>query len=535
MDSSDRKSALETVVHACALPVIALDAGGNVRVWNTAAERLFGWKEGEVISKPLPTLPDSSESAVETEMHDSFGHEIESRWRTSYGTVLDVGITSTPWEDEAGMRKGAILFIADLRPRRHAKEEQLALEAREREAHERAEVESRFRKLLEAAPDAIIEVDRGGRIVLLNAVTEKLFGYSRDELLGESVEALIPEDLRRRHREHRAYYWAHPVTRPMGQGLTLFAKRRDGTRFPVEISLSPLESEDGLRVTAVIRDVSERQRAQEEMRAMNERFTQTLSEKNQQLELRNQEVERANRLKSDFLASMSHELRTPLHTIIGFTQLLAEGRHGALNEKQQRFLDHVRQDSKHLLELINDILDLSKVESGEIELSPEAFDFATALEEVLSSSQTVAAAKEILIENRSRLRALLHADRVRFKEVLYNLLSNAIKFTPRAGSIWVDAVVDGDFLRVSVTDTGVGIPASEHEAVFSKFYQLGATTDGIRDGIREGTGLGLAIARRLVELHGGKIRLESEPGKGSRFSFTMPLDYSQSLHFAGPA
>lgn len=267
------------------------------------------------------------------------------------------------------------------------------------------------------------------------------------------------------------------------------------------------------------------------MRAMNEQFTQALSEKNHQLELRNQEVERATRQKSDFLASMSHELRTPLHTIIGFAQLLAEGAHGDLNEKQHRYVNHVRQDSKHLLDLINDILDLSKVEAGELELTPEAFDFATALDEVLSSLQTVAGAKEIRLENRSSLNAFLRAERVRFKEVLYNLLSNALKFTFPAGSIWVDAAIEDGFLRISVTDTGVGIPASEHEAIFNKFCQVGATTKGIQ----EGTGLGLAITKRLVELHGGKIWVESLPRKGSRFSFTMPLDNSGRAGIEGPA
>lgn len=510
---------MEIIANTCPVPVIALDRGGNVRIWNATAERLLGWKESEVIAKPLPTVPAEGGLPVDIEVHKSFGDEIESRWRTRHGTLLEIGVRVAPWEGEDGAQKGIILFLADLAPRRQAEEEQLALITREREAHELAKAESRFRRLLEAAPDAIIEVDREGRIVLHNAVTEKLFGYSRDELFEKGVETLIPGYLRSRHREHRASYLVHPVTRPMGEGLTLVGQRKDGSQFPVEISLSPLESEDGLRVTAVIRDVSERQRAQEEKRAMNEQFTRALSEKNQQLELRNQEVERANRLKSEFLASMSHELRTPLHTIIGFSQLLAEGTHGALNEKQQRFLDHVRQDSKHLLELINDILDLSKVEAGELELFPESFDFTAALEEVLSSLQTVAGAKEIHIENRAVAKSCIYAERVRFTEVLYNLLSNAIKFTPASGSVWVDAAIEDGFLHISVTDTGVGIPPNEHEAIFSKFYQIGSTTKGVR----EGTGLGLAITKRLVELHGGKIWVESQPGEGSRFSFTIPL------------
>ncbi len=519
MNSSDRIRALEIIAFTCPVSVIAVDYVGNVRIWNSAAERLLGWRETEVIAKSLPAIIPGCKFQLGTNVHQEAEVGTASQWQTRHGTLLDVEVSVVRWEREDEDRDGAILFVADLTARRRAEKEQLALELREREAREIARAESRFRKLLEAAPDAIIEVDCDGRIVLQNAITEKLFGYSREELLGLSVETLIPESLHSRHKEHRESFVAHPVTRPMGHGLTLLGKRKDGSLFPVEISLSPLESDDGLRVTAVIRDVSERQHAQEQIRAMNEQFTAALSEKNQQLELRNQEVERGTRLKSEFLASMSHELRTPLHTIIGFSQLLAEQNHGALNEKQHGFLNHVLQDSKHLLALINDILDLSKVEAGELELSPVVFDFTTALNEVLSSLQTVASTKELRIENRSTVTLLLNAERVRFKEILYNLLSNAAKFTPSSGKIWIDAEIEGSFLCISVTDTGVGIPASEHETIFSKFVQVGATSKGVR----EGTGLGLSITKRLVELHGGRIWVESEIGKGSRFCFTLPL------------
>lgn len=530
MDRPDIASALAIVAQACPVSVIALDLNGNVRIWNAAAQKLLGWHANEVVGKPLPALAPGGQSSTDFRMHSFLEDEIDSRWLTNHGKLLDVGLRVAPWTAADGAREGTILFVADLTARRHAEQEQLALQRREREAHELAKAESRFRKLLEAAPDAIIEVNREGSIVLQNAITEKLFGYSPDELFGLNIEILVPESFHGAHKEHRKLYWANPVTRPMGQGLTLFGKRKDGSQFPVEISLSPVESDDGLHVTAVIRDVSERQRVQDELRAMNEQFTQMLSEKNQQLELRNREVERSTRLKSEFLASMSHELRTPLHTIIGFGQLLAEQKHGSLNEKQHGFLKHVLNDSEHLLELINDILDLSKVEAGQLKLSPEGFDSAIALEEVVSSLQTVFAAKNIQIENFSTCKRFLWGERVRFKEILYNLLSNATKFTPSGGRIWVESSIDGDFLRTSVCDTGVGIPTSEHDAIFSKFYQVGATTKGVR----EGAGLGLAITKRLVELHGGRIWVESQPGSGSRFSFTIPLDRPVTAEIDSP-
>ena len=202
----------------------------------------------------------------------------------------------------------------------------------------------RFRDLLEAAPDAIIETERDGTILLLNAATERIFGYKREELLGQYIEVLVPESLRHRHHEHRDHYAEHPVTRPMGIGLELFAQRKDGSQLRVEISLSPIRSSEGSRVIAIVRDITSRKQSEARINAMHQEFTAELSAKNQQLEIRNREIERANRLKSEFLASMSHELRTPLHTIIGFADLLAEELKGALNPDQKRFVEHIQQD-----------------------------------------------------------------------------------------------------------------------------------------------------------------------------------------------
>jgi PAS domain S-box-containing protein len=366
--------------------------------------------------------------------------------------------------------------------------------------------ERRFRELLEAAPDAILEVDGDGRIILMNVTAEKMFGYTREELLGCELERLVPESARSIHHRHRRNYKAHPSTRPMGQGLTLHAQRKDGSLVPVEISLSPLAVDDHFHVTAIIRDVTERRAAEEKIRAIHE-----------ELQQRNQEVERANRLKSEFLASMSHELRTPLHTIIGFTELLSEEAEGPLNEKQKRFLSHVHKDSLHLLELINDILDLSKIEAGRMEIKPTNFNARDAAEEVVESIRPRAQAKSQKLKNQV-CDCEIAADRVRFKEILYNLLINAVKFTPDAGEIAIDSHPDEEFVSFTISDTGVGIARDEQASIFDKFYQAASTTKGIR----EGTGLGLAITKRLVELHGGTIAVESELGRGSRFTFRVP-------------
>lgn len=379
--------------------------------------------------------------------------------------------------------------------------------------------EKRFRELLEAAPDAIMQVDADGRIILLNRVTETLFGYTREELLGKPVEVLIPTHLHAAHIGHRAQYRGHPTTRSMGSGLSLEAIRKDGSQFPVEISLSPSESEDGFRITAIIRDISERKQAEDRLRAVQARYTHTLAAANQQLELRNREIEQANGLKSEFLASMSHELRTPLHTIIGFSELLGEEVQGPLNEKQKRFVSHIHKDSLHLLALINDILDLSKIEAGRLELRVEPFDFAGVVTESIASVRNLAEAKSLVLESALEVPTAVEADRLRVRQILVNLLSNAVKFTPEGGRVHVNATVQYDTVVVSVTDTGIGIPKQEHESIFDKFRQVGMTTKGVR----EGTGLGLPITKRLVEEHRGTIRVESEPDRGSCFTFTIPL------------
>jgi len=405
--------------------------------------------------------------------------------------------------------------IVDITERKRAEKERVQLLAREQASRAEAGIEKRYRKLLEAAPDAILEVDRTGCIVLVNVQAEKLFGCARSEILGKPVELLIPERLQGQHPDHRRGYFDHPVMRPMGTGLDLYAKRADGTEFAVDVTLSPYEAEGGDRVICVVRDVTERKRAEEQIRTLNQR----LVEANKGLELQNREVEKATRLKDEFLASMSHELRTPLNAIIGFSDLLSEQGVVQFSSKQKRFVGHIQQGARHLLELINDILDLSKIEAGHLELKYEDFNVSAAAAEILATVRPMATAKNIQMANTVPDGLFLYADRLRFKQVLYNLLSNAIKFTAAGGCVSLETCSASGAACFCVADTGIGIPREEHESIFSTFHQVGTTTKGVR----EGTGLGLAITKRLVEQHGGRIWVDSEPGKGSRFCFSMPL------------
>ncbi|MBI4442251.1 MAG: response regulator, partial [Acidobacteria bacterium] len=378
---------------------------------------------------------------------------------------------------------------------------------------------AKFQGLLESASDGIVIVNQAGQILLVNTQVEELFGYSRMELLGRPVETLIPERYRQAHKQYHAQYFSNPqplsgVSRTMA-GHDFYAQRKDGVEFPVSISLSPLQTAEGPWAMAIIRDVTEVRRYQAE-----------IEQKNQELELRNREVERATHLKSQFLASMSHELRTPLNAILGFSDLLAEQTAGSLNEKQRRYVQHIHNGGQHLLQLINDILDLSKIEAGRFELRLETFLVADTLPEVLSIIRPLAMEKKIEVESTLEPALWVCADRVRFKQILYNLLSNAVKFTPEGGRVSIQGGLEGPVLsgaageciHMAVHDTGIGIAPEEQEAIFDEFRQVGTTTKGVR----EGTGLGLAITRRLVEQHGGTIRVESEPGRGSRFHFTLP-------------
>jgi signal transduction histidine kinase len=235
---------------------------------------------------------------------------------------------------------------------------------------------------------------------------------------------------------------------------------------------------------------------------------------------KSRQLESANKHKSEFLANMSHELRTPLNSIIGFSEALAERYFGELNEKQAEYVDDINTSGKHLLSLINDILDLAKVEAGRMELDVSEFDLPAALQNALTLMRERAQTHGISLTLAADASlGQLQGDERKFKQIMLNLLSNAVKFTPDGGHVAVHARANADSIEIAVSDTGIGIAPQDHEAVFEEFRQVG------RDYAdkQEGTGLGLALARRCIELHGGRIWLESTPGKGSTFTFTLPV------------
>jgi PAS domain S-box-containing protein len=474
------------VIEAAPDAFVVVDASGSIVVVNSQAESMFGYSRGDMIGRPVEWLLPPRYSEAHVRNRRQFAADPHTR-------PMGVGL------DLFGRREDGSEFPVEISLSPLIVADETLVVAAVRDVTEQRRSEQLFRGLLESAPDAIVIVEPEGTVTLINRQAELLFGYDRGEIVGQPVEMLVPGRFAEAHLGHRTAYASDPSPRSMGVGLSLYAVRKDGSEVPVEISLSPLQTETGLLISAAVRDVSERRRVERESA------------------LAKEEAERANNAKSDFLSRMSHELRTPLNAILGFGQLLEMER---LTNRQGESLHQIMKAGRHLLELIDEVLDISRIESGRLSMSPEAVAIDQALSEAVQLVVPIARQRNIVFEERQTCAGqFILADRQRLRQVLLNLLSNAVKYNRIGGSVVVDCEqTTTETIRVSVHDTGPGIPDELIERIFMPFDRLGADESEI-----QGTGLGLPLSKGLVETMGGTIDVRSVVGEGSTFSFELPI------------
>lgn len=362
-----------------------------------------------------------------------------------------------------------------------------------------ADGDDRYRALVESAPDAVVIADADGRVVLVNAQTETLFGYGRHELLGMPVEMLLPERFRAAHGGLRRGYAARPVTRPMGAGLDLYARRRDGGEFPVSVSLSPIRVGEGTYVYAAIRDISEQRAAERRIQELNA----SLARQNGELKAINQELEA-------FSYSVSHDLRAPLRAIDGFSQILLKENAVQLDDKGRDRLGRVRRAAQHMGELIDDLLKLSRVTRAELQVRP--VDMSALAAEVMDALRRQTPERAVAVDIAPDLAA--EGDAKLLRIALDNLLGNAWKFTGRRADARIEFGRE-DGAVFFVRDNGAGFDMAYADKLFGAFQRLHDA------GEFPGTGIGLATAQRVIHKHGGRIWAESAPDAGATFRFTL--------------
>ena len=469
--------------------MVIVGQDGAIVMVNAQMEKLFGYSREEVVGQRVEMLvparfkhvhPFHRGQYIKTPRARPMGADLELYAIRKDGTEFPVEISLSPMESEEDR-----LIIAAIR-----------------DITDRKRAEEKFRGLLESAPDAMVVVDQHGLIQLVNSRTENLFGYDRAELVGQPVEIMVPKRFRKKHARHRdGYYGEHPA-RPMGMGLDLYGLRKNGTEFPVEISLSPLETEDGLLVSAAIRDVTQRKRMEEDVQKLNEDLRQRAA----QLEAANKELEA-------FSYSVSHDLRAPLRSIDGFSHVVLEDYGEQLPADARGYLERVRAAAQRMAVLIDDLLNLSRVTRTAVQ--PKFINLSKMVEEIAYSLQENHSQRQVTFSVTPDL--MVEADPHLLNIVLENLLSNAWKFTSKRENAVIEfgQKAHSGERTFYVRDNGVGFDMAYVDKLFGVFQRLHSVSEF------PGTGVGLATVQRIISIHGGKIWAESVEGKGTTFYFTL--------------
>ena len=487
-ESRENESKFEALLEAAPDAILIVDVQGKIDFVNSQTERVFGYARSELLGKPVDMLNPERVREEQAKFRERIFSDLKR-----VEANADAGL----W----GLRKDGSEFPIEfsLSPL-ETRDGQVFLIAL-RDVTERKKAETRFRALLESAPDAMVIVNAQGLIELANFQTERLFGYTRTELVGHPVDVLVPQPLRATHGMYREGYFEAPKRREMGVGLDLMALRKDGTQFPVEISLSPLEDSDGISVTAAIRDITER-------RAV----ALQLAEKVKELRHSNESLEQ-------FAHIASHDLQEPLRMVASYTQLLSRRYKGRLDAEADEFIAYAVDGTQRMKHLIEDLLLYSRAGKGAPAMAE--FHAEDALREALNNLHT--AIEESGAEITSDTMPVLVAIRSQVVQILQNLIGNAIKYRGgRAPKIRVSAMRSGNDRSsqewiFSVADNGIGIDSRYFDRIFQIFQRLHGREE------YEGTGIGLAICKRILEQQGGRIWVESEPEKGSTFHFALPM------------
>jgi PAS domain S-box-containing protein len=466
--------------------IFVRDMQDKIVYWNRAAERLYGFQAAETRGQIARDL-------------------LQKRFPVPLAEIEAEVRARGAWEGEIvhHSRNGAEIVVSSRWAlRTNAAGQPLSILESNRDVTERKEEEEKFRNLLESAPDAMVIVDRDGLVQIVNAQTERLFGYSRDELIGKPVEILMPQRFHAQHVGHRSNYSESPRPREMGAGLELSGRRKDGTEFPIEISLSPFKTRGRTFISSAIRNVSDRRQAEEQIRKLNSVLRDRIAE----LNAVNKELE-------SFSYSVSHDLRAPLRHIDGFTRILKEEYAGELPQDGVRYLDRVLEAANHMGHLVDDLLNLARI--GRREVAKQRVRLEDVVREAIAELPPETSQRNIewLIEPL----AYADCDPGLLKLVFSNLLSNSAKFT-RTRQDAVIEIGECESRGASayfVRDNGVGFDPKYADKLFGVFQRLHRQEDF------EGTGIGLATVQRIIRRHGGEIWAESEPDRGATFFFTL--------------
>lgn len=469
------------ILNASPDATIVTDADGLIRVANHCAEELFGYDAGELVGEPIEILIPRKHRERHRGLRSQYHDSPRARPMVS-GLKL--------W----GQRKDGSKFRAEIALNPIETDDGLVVSSLVRKIEKKDDSEAYFRHLLESAPDAMIIVDDRGKMAIVNAQAEQMFGFSRDEMLGQPIEMLLPVRLRDSHVGHRDGYADNPKLRPMGHGLELVARRSDGSEFPVEISLSPVRKATRKFVSSVIRDVTQRKRMEDEIIAAR------------------REAERANKANSAFLAAASHDLRQPVQALSLLNGAL---RRTVKNERALEMVDSQQHSLTAMTNLLNSLLDISRLDAGAV--TPELEDFPVQrLIDRLSDEFARQAQQSGLAFSATACPTVINSDPNLLAEIIQNFVSNAIRYTDK-GSVRLECEVHGGVCSIKVTDTGIGIDESQLDEIFREFHQCKAPGAS-----KEGFGLGLAIVKRLSDLLGLKLEVQSAIGRGSCFSISLP-------------